>query len=456
MAEIDDLRQAAAAKLDAQAGRSMTYQQYFDNEAGIIALLDTDERRTFRTFLAEAGANWCELVVNAVAQRLQVVGFRFGDQTASDAAWTLWQANSLDADAEMVQTDALVTGQGLLLVQPDDDNPTGVCITVESPMQATVLYEPGNRRRRVAGYKRYSLDPWLDGFPVMAGGSVVEVLMTPDQIVTWWPGAERSAPQIERNPAGVVGMVEVVPQPRTMGPPRSELTSAAPIQDRINTTIFNRLVAIDFAAFRQIWATGVRIAQQVIKGDDGTTVTRVTAPFQVGANRLLTNEDPAGRFGVIPESMLTGYLASVEQDVSHLAAITQTPPSYVLGTMVNLSADAITAAESGLVAKCGRRARHIGEGYEEAMRIALALTGNPGAADTSAEVIWAPFQTQNLAQTADAAVKMATVGVPEPALWRRLGATEQEIEQWTQAQQDNPAPTPPPPAPLPEPAPIGA
>ena len=117
----------------------------------MIALLDTEERQTFRTFLNEAGANWCELVVNAVAERLQVVGFRFGDDAASEAAWTIWQASQMDADSELVQTDALVMGSSFVLVQPDDDNATGVSITAESPLEATVLYQPGNRRRRSPG-----------------------------------------------------------------------------------------------------------------------------------------------------------------------------------------------------------------------------------------------------------------------------------------------------------------
>ena len=71
---IDALRAAAEAKLAMQSSRAFNFQQYYDGEAGIVALLDTEERQTFRTFLGEAVANWCELIVNAVAERLQVVG----------------------------------------------------------------------------------------------------------------------------------------------------------------------------------------------------------------------------------------------------------------------------------------------------------------------------------------------------------------------------------------------
>ena len=436
MTDLDDLRAAAANKLDYQANRARRYQSYFDCEAGIIALLDTEERRTFKTFLAESGANFCELVVNAVAERLTVVGFHFAG--ADDDAWQIWQASHMDADSQLAQMDALVTGSGFVLVQPEEDNPTGVELTVESPLEACVIYEPGGHRRRVAGYKRYSDD---------GGTNQTEVLLTPDQIITWLPRAR--GPVVEDNPAGFVGLVELRPQPQTHGWPRSELHSAIAFQDRIHTTIFNRLVATDYGAFRQVWATGIRIAREVIKGEGGDTV-RVVRPFDVGANRLLTNENEGGRFGAFPESTLGGYLASVEQDVNHMAAITQTPPHYLLATMVNLAADAIKAAEAGLVSKAGRRQLFLGEDYEEVMRLALRLTGNPAATDVEAEVVWRDPETRSLGQLVDSLVKMRTLGVPIEVLWQRYGATPQEIKQWRELAAAEPQPTP---RPTPEGAP---
>jgi hypothetical protein len=426
MSELDDLRSLAAAKLDTQAARAREYQAYYDNEAGIIAILDTEERRTFRTLLDEAGASWCELVVNAVAERLNVVGFRFDNDDDDELAWAIWQANQMDADHELIHTDALVTGSSFVLVAPDDDNPTGVSITVESPEEACVLYQPGNRRKRIAGFKRWTEDN---------GQTTTDVLILPNQIVTWYPNAR--GPVIERNAGDA--LIEIVPQPRTRRWPRSELAPAIPFQDRICTTLFNRLVATDNGAFRQIWATGIKIAREVVTTEDGGQVTKVRRPFDIGANRLLTNESPEGRFGSFAESTLEGYLKSVEQDVEHLAAVTQTPPTYLLGRMVNLSAEAITAAEVGLVAKVRRRSLHIGEGHEEVMRTALGLVGSPAATNLGAEVIWASFETRSLAQLTDSLVKMRTLGVPIEALWERYGATQEEIDRWRELSAAEPA-----------------
>jgi|SRR5215831_3882432 len=416
MTYLDDMRQACARQLDWQANQAAYYLSYYDNEPPIIALLETQERQTFRKFLDESQTNWCELIVNSVAERLAVVGFNWA--ASSDTAWQLWQASELDADSELAQTDGLVTGSGYALVQPDDNNPTGVSITVESPLEATVMYAPGNRRERTAGFKRFT----------DYDQNVTEVLILPDVIATWQ--GRSGEPAVENNPAGLVGLVEIRPQPRTVGAPRSEIDPAIPCVDRIHTTTFNRLVASDYGAFRQIWATGVKLARQIITSEDGTETTVSVKPWDIGANRLLVAENPDAHMGAFPGDSLSGYLAAVAEDITHMAAITQTPAHYLVGRMVNLSADAIKAAEAGLVAKVRRRMLHIGEAWEDVMRIALGLIGDAGATDLSGEVIWRDPETRSDAQVVDALTKMATLGVPKEVLWAKWGASPQEIARW--------------------------
>jgi len=276
--------------------------------------------------------------------------------------------------------------------------------------------------------------------------------------VTWWPGG--GDPQIERNPVGAVSVVAVVPQPRTLGAPRCEFEPVISIIDRINTFVFNLMVSADYGAFRQVWASGVKIARQVIANEDGTESVVALRPFDIGANRLLASENPDAKFGSFPEAMLTGYLSAIEQDVVHLAAITQTPAHYLMGKMINLAADAIKAAETGLVSKTRRRSVHIGEAYEEVMRLALGIVGSPAAANQEAEVIWQDMETRSEGQRVDALVKMATLGVPTPVLWQKWGASPSEIEAWQAMRAAEglpgiPAPpsTAPPPAPAPPPEP---
>lgn len=424
--DLGDWRAEGAARLDAQILHTSLYERYYNGHA-VSRLLTGDQRDIFKLLLPASRTNWSELVTNAVAERLQVVGFRFGG-TSDDRAWTIWQASSMDSLSEMVQTDALVCGLTFVSVWPDEDNPTGVQIVPEHPSQTTLIYRWKNGRRQpVAAYKR-----------IVEGTDLVEQLILPNAIATWERDdaaveqgdtvtyvsdpADPEPDEIEDNPAGQVPVVRLAGAPRTIGPPRSELHSVIPIQDRINLEIYNRMVASDFGAFRQITATGVKLER------DENGVYR--QPFNVGADRLLADSNPDARISAIPESTLRGYLDSVEADVQHLAAITQTPPHYLLGAMVNISGEALKAAETGLVSKTARRASHLGQNWEDVVRIALGYVGDPGAVNVSAETIWKDFETRSEGETVDALVKMATLGVPRRILWERWGASPQEISRW--------------------------
>ena len=368
--------------------------------------------------------------MNAVAERLSVIYFNFGDDSINDLAWLVWQDNAMDADAEMAQTDALVCGHSFIGVWPDTDHSSGVRIDIEHPSQVTAFYAPGTRRNPLAVFKSFGIDGDGSLVDTPIGSARIDVLITPDRVETWLPG--ELAPLAEDNLLGIVPYVEVTPSPRTIGPPRSELHAAKTIQDRINTTIYNRMVATDFGAFRQVTATGISLGRNV----DGS----YQPPFNVGADRLLASENENARFGVIPESTLGGYLAAVAADVQHLAAITQTPPHYLLGQIANVSGDALKAAETGLVSKVSRRAAHIGEAWEQVMRLALGFLGNVGGSDVQAEVVWRDFETRSEGELVDALVKMRSLDVPLPYLWQRWGVSPQEAATW---------PTDPPPPPIP-------
>jgi hypothetical protein len=419
-------REACRLKLEAQQAWVGINTAYYNGEFPLTQLPGSN-RDIFRRLLREARTNWCELVVNAVAERLYVIWFNFANSQSEDLAWLVWQDNHMDADSEMAQTDALVCGHTYVGVWPDESKSSGVRIDIEHPAQTTAMYAPGTRRDPVAVFKSF----------IDASQVVTDVLITADRVQTW--RGDQPNGSIQDNTLGVVPYVELQPAPATLGPPRSELHAARSIQDRINTTIYNRLVATDFGAFRQITATGVKIPRNA----DGS----YAEPFNVGSDRLLVSENEAARFGVIGESTLGGYLAAVQADVQHLAAITQTPPYYLLGQIINTSGDALKAAEAGLVSKVRRRAAHLGEGWEQVMRLALSYLGDTGAADVQAEVVWRDFETRSEAQLVDALTKMATLGVPRDVLWSRWGASPIEVADWKTRPEDAlplPAPTPTP------------
>ena len=223
------------------------------------------------------------------------------------------------------------------------------------------------------------------------------------------------------NPFGEVPVVEFTSRPRTGGAAKSELADAIDIQDRINETIFARVVATLFAAWRQRYAIGLGIDED----ENGQPIP----PFRPGADRLWIAEEPSVTFGEFSESNLSNFIGAEEADVAHFAAITKTPPNYLTGALVNVSADAIRAAEAGLIAKVRRHQLHFGEAFETLLRLALGRA-DAGAASTS-EVLWRDPENRSEAERVDALTKLSSIGVPEEALWERVpGVTPQEVARW--------------------------
>jgi hypothetical protein len=92
---------------------------------------------------------------------------------------------------------------------------------------------------------------------------------------------------------------------------------------------------------------------------------------------------------------LDGFISAHENDVTSLAALSQTPAHEMLGKMANLSAEALAAAEASLTRKVVERRHTLGEAHEQALRLSAHIMGETEAArDYAAEVRWADIACQ--------------------------------------------------------------
>lgn len=438
--------------LTAQARRVDRFETYYDGEHPIPKppkALDSDVyRRACEQYreLARMGlTNFTGMIADVPADRLAVEGFTFDDGpdaegSRSDRAWDIWQRSHLDADQGMAHATALSTGQAYALVSRLDDGRAAV--TLEHPAQTIVAYRPGSRRDRVAALKC-----WRDA------GTEVVVLYLPDGVHRWvrdassrpvsgysvnlsGPGGwERDGEPFE-NEQRVIPIVEFRANPRLRPTPfgggRSEYQTVLPIQDRINKTVFDRLVTAEFQAFRQRYVIGWQPPENPETGQPDPVATYRAS---VARLQIFNNDDPEAlnniRAGEYAQADFTGFLSSVEADIQQMAAITRTPAYYLLGQMVNISSDALIAAEAGLVAKTLKHADNFGETWEEVMRLALMAEGDTDAADAQVTTLWRDVEQRTWGQTVDAATKMRDLEVPREALWLMLpGATPQSVRQW--------------------------
>jgi hypothetical protein len=392
------------------------------------ALLTDKAREAFRRLLKQARSNYVGLVSDATSERIQVDGFRLGEAEAGDTeAWRIWQANNLDADSDLLIAEAIRVGRSFALVAPNPQDQSTPLVTAEDATQAIVAYRPGSRRERAAGLKCW-VDDWT--------GQLMATVYLPDGLYKYSaPAPKRNTvgkPKWERrevrgeawpapNPLGVVPLVELQNRPDLLGEAHSEIEDVLDIQDRINKTLIDRLMAQEFSAFRQRWATGYELPED----EQGQPVE----PFKAAVDRLWVAEDPQVKFGEFSATDLTPYLKAIEADVQHMAARTRTPAQYLLGQLSNVNGETLKATESGLVSKVRQRQRPLGEGFEEIVRLYLRAAGDDRDLDRI-EVIWHNPEFRTEGELVDALVKMSTLGVPREALWERWGASQTEIAQW--------------------------
>jgi len=151
---------------------------------------------------------------------------------------------------------------------------------------------------------------------------------------------------------------------------------------------------------------------------------------QVAANKVLTFEDPDTRLGEFAAADLSGYIESRRDSLRNLAAISQTPAHALRGELVNLSAEALAAAEQAEQRKVTERETMFGEAWEQKLALAADVAGLE--TDPAAQVRWKDTEARAFAATVDALGKMATMlSIPVQELWERVpGVTQADVERW--------------------------
>lgn len=367
--------------------------------------------REFKELVRRCTTNLTRLIVNTMTQRLVVDGFRASATSVSNAPqWSWWQANGMDARQKALYDEAAKHGYAGCLILPGDDNP---------------VMRPVSPREWWIGFEDFS-DDWAHLALKQTDESTWHVL---DDEARYVVRTDRDGDVaiLEETRHGL-GHVPIVPFRNSWvltRYPDGEIEPAIAIQDRLNQTVFDLLVAQTYAAAPQKWVAGL------VLPTDATG--RPIVDVQAFAKSLWASSDPQARFGSIPEANLANIVHAIEQCLRCYGLMTQTPPHYLLGDLVNLSAEALLAADTTLAKKVGDRQTLFGEAWEQCFRLAGVAMGDASAAeDTDAQVWWRDTEPRSIAQQVDALGKMATMlAVPQQALWEKIpGVTGGDLQLW--------------------------
>lgn len=363
-----------------------------------------------------ARVNVIGIVIDTLAQSLFVDGFR-GDGEAGDAdVWAVWQANRLDARQTGIHRAACAYGAAYATVLPGDPAPV---IRGLSPRRLTALYgdDPdwpvwALERRRDGTWRLYDDESVyrLEGGPELRfvesyehGAGVTPVVRYLD--------AEDLDVDDDVDGYGTAG-IDLLGQ----------VAPLVPVQDQIDLTTFGLLVAQHYSAFRQRYVLG-------------WVAETEAQQMRAAASQLWTFADHPDdvRLGEFSETDLAGYIASREASLRHGATLSQTPVHELIGELVNLSAEALAAAEAGRDRKVDERKTLFGEAHEQMLWLAGRLAGYDVPVD--AQVVWRDTSARAFAATVDGLGKLAQMlGVPPQELWERIpGVSRQDVERWRAA-----------------------
>jgi hypothetical protein len=407
--------------------------------------------------------NWTAPVVNAPTERMNPLGIRLDvddDQPGiagvdsdedGDAVRGIdkdmervWAANDCDRGFSSTAVIALAASRGYATVWGDRLDENTPKVTFERPDQAIIRY--GENRQGRDGLRLWRDDEheyavYDDGGEylwkfrrnaVNRDGYTRSGLVMPGTIGGW----EARQPDSDDvwplpNPMGALSMVELsnmdLLDPEN---PLSDIDGVISMQDAINLIWAYLMNGLDYASLPQRIVTGAEYPKVPVLDQNGQKVGERVVPLdELIKDRVLWIPSKDAQTSEWTAARLDVFSAVIERAIEHIAAQTRTPPHYLIGKVANLSADAMTAAETGLVSKTEERITYINPGVKGIYRLIALAQGDERKATAcrSARVVWKDTQYRSLAQKVDALAKARTMGFPFAWIAEQYGLEPAEV-----------------------------
>lgn len=342
-------------------------------------------QNTFGALFREFAMNLCPAICDAVKDKLKITEFRVDSGTASlrSNAERIWQRNRMATRAGEVHKEVLKNGDAYAIVWPDAEgnsiiypNKAGnvtVAYDEDSPGQilwAAKYWRTHDKRTRLNIFYPDRIERYT------AIRESQRTLLDAKEFVSFVENSvhrdtENEPTQISTiaNPYGVVPVFHFANNADLGMPGQSELVSAIPVQDGLNKSVLDMLVAMEFSAYRQRWAAGIEIEYD----NEGKAV----APFTAGIDHLWIAQNPNARFGDFESANLDHFLRVKDSFRIDMASVTGTPLHYLMPhTSRSYSGESLKKAETRFIAKVRDRQESFGQTWADLMAFALKIEGH--------------------------------------------------------------------------------
>jgi len=420
-----------------------------DYAAGAHPVYLTERQKQFIGLKASTTArlyshNLCQLVIDAVVERLSVVGFapslaedeeRFSSLERWLDVW--WENNRTEALQDEVHEAALRDGAAYLVVDWDSEEgrPRWTLNLKSDGTQGIKVHRDPNNGRVIFAAKKWQV---YDPINTENNGRTRYTLYFPDRVEKYISTRDSSAgiggtiwepyrdsedepwpiPWVddEGKPLGVAAV-------EFANPGGSEIAGMLPLQDMLNKSDLDLIAATDASGFRILFASGVTTSVDPTTGQ--------TESLTIRPGTLLRFPSQDAKLGVIEPIDPRLLIASCKYWIESIAGVTRTPQYLFQAIGADQpSGESLRQQEVGLVRKVQRRQQVFGNAWEDVIYMSAKLHNlyRPGEA---VEVVrlqteWAKAEEfvdeiEQQRRQAETALMWQQVGVSQETTLTRLG-----------------------------------
>lgn len=389
---------------------------------------------------SEFSDNWCAAVTNAISERTRVIGVKLrgadpfvkdlGAQKRASALWDHWLRNDMDMQSSQGFLTTFNAKRSYVMVWGDEAD-----ITWEHPSNVEIEYDWMNPLRRTAALKT-----WVDETHEYANlytadelwkfvrpRTAIAMEQFPQSVQmgsrgagTWgaWVLREvRGEPNPQRNPMGVVPVVEVPNRPMLRGEPVSEIEGVIPKQNAVNLLWAYLFFAADYASMPARVLLGATPPMRKILDAAGVQIGEEPITMKaLNETRFAVFSGENAKIDQWEAAKLDVFTEVIDILVGHIFSQTRTPPTYLISKvgMSNVGGDGLEKSELGLINKEYEFQNYARSAMKEVFRLSALAKGDMSLAEEVqlATIVWKDPAIQSTSQLSDALLKKRQIGYP--------------------------------------------